>query len=164
MNNPYLEQLIADFSTERIIRFFRDKSLKFASKKETLDEYNDDSFKEGIKLGEIKFDETEELIVCAFSCENPLSERSGKKSQYEKAKKILKERISDAGIFVFYDKGGSFRFSLVYVNYLGKKRDWSTFRRFTYFVSKELTNLTFLQRIGESEFFFTREHKRSIFC
>jgi len=152
MNNPYLEQLIADFNTERIIRYFRDKSQKFALKKENLVEYNDDSFKEGIKLGEIKFDETEDLIVCAFLCENSLSERSGKKAQYEKAKKILKDRISDAGIFVFYDKGGNFRFSLVYANYLGKKRDWSTFKRFTYFVSKEFTNKTFLKRVGECDF------------
>jgi len=152
MNNPYLEQLIADFSTERITRFFRNKSSKFAPQKENLDEYNDNSFKEGIKLGEIKFDETEELIVCAFLCENPLSERSGKKAQYEKAKKILKERISDAGIFVFYDKNGNFRFSLIYANYLGKQRDWSTFKRFTYFVSKEFTNKTFLKRIGECDF------------
>ena len=46
MNNPYLEQLIADFSTERITRFFRNKSSKFAPQKENLDEYNDNSFKE----------------------------------------------------------------------------------------------------------------------
>lgn len=151
MNNPYLEQLINDFSTDRITRFFRDKSTKFAPRKESLDGYNDASFRDGIKLGEIKFDETEELIVCAFLCETPLSERSGKKAQYEKVKKILKERNSDAGIFVFYDKDGNFRFSLVYANYLGKKRDWSTFRRFTYFVTKELTNKTFLQRIGDSD-------------
>jgi hypothetical protein len=152
MNNKYLEQLIADFSPERIARFFRDKSMKFASKKESLDEYNDVSFRDGIKLGEINFDETEDLIVCAFLCENPLSERSGKKAQYEKAKKILKERISDAGIFVFYDKDGNFRFSLIYKNYVGKRVETSPFRRFTYFVSKELTNKTFLQRIGESDF------------
>ena len=152
MNNPYLEKLIADFNADRIIRFFNDKSKKFVSKKEDLDEYNDDFFKEGVKLGEINFDESEKLIVCAFLCENPLSERSGKKIQYEKAKKILKERISDAGIFVFFDKDGSFRFSLIYANYLGQQQDWSTFKRFTYFVSKEFTNKTFLKRIGECDF------------
>lgn len=152
MANSTLEHLIKGFSTEGITRFFRERSPKFAPRKESLDEYNDELFKGGIKLGEIKFDETEELIVCAFSCENSLSERSGKKAQYEKAKKVLKERISDAGIFVFYDAGGNFRFSLIYTNYLGKKKDWSTFKRFTYFVSKEFTNKTFLQRIGEADF------------
>jgi adenine-specific DNA-methyltransferase len=152
MANQTLEQLIKEFSADGITRFFRERSPKFAPRKETLDEYNDDSFKGGIKLGEIKFDETEELIVCAFSCENSLSERSGKKAQYEKAKKVLKDRVSDAGIFVFYDPDGNFRFSLVYTNYLGKKKDWSTFKRFTYFVSKESTNKTFLQRIGNGDF------------
>lgn len=152
MNNPILEQLITDLSNDGIIRFFRDRSPKFSPKKETLDEYNDEFFKSGIKLGEIKFDETEELIVCAFKCEDSLSERSGKKAQYEKAKKILKDRISDAGVFVFYDKGGNFRFSLVFTNYLGKSKDWSAFKRFTYYVSKELTNKTFLQRIGNGDF------------
>jgi hypothetical protein len=152
MANSTLEHLIKDFSTEGITRFFRERSPKFAPRKESLDEYNDELFKRGVKLGEIKFDETEELIVCAFSCDNSLSERSGKKAQYEKAKRVLKGRISDAGIFVFYDADGNFRFSLIYTNYLGKKKDWSTFKRFTYFVSKEFTNKTFLQRIGEADF------------
>jgi adenine-specific DNA-methyltransferase len=152
MNNIYLEQLINDFHTDRVTRFFREKSNKFAPKKEDLAEFNDEVFKEGIKLGEIKFDETEEFIVCAFLCENPLSERSGKKAQYEKAKKILNERASDAGIFVFYDKAGNFRFSLVYTNYLGNKRDWSAYKRSTYFVSKNSTNKTFLKRIGDCDF------------
>lgn len=152
MANSTLEHLIQDFSTDRIIKFFRERSPKFAPIKESLGDYNDDIFKDGIKLGEIKFDETEELIVCAFKCDATLSERSGKKAQYEKAKKILKERISDAGIFVFYDAAGNFRFSLVYTNYLGKQKDWSTFRRFTYFVNKESTNKTFLQRIGDADF------------
>ena len=152
MANSTLEHLIQDISTDGIIKFFRERSPKFAPIKESLGDYNDDIFKDGIKLGEIKFDETEELIVCAFKCDATLSERSGKKAQYEKAKKILKERISDAGIFVFYDAAGNFRFSLVYTNYLGKQKDWSTFRRFTYFVNKESTNKTFLQRIGDADF------------
>jgi len=152
MANPTLEHLIKDFSTDGVIRFFRERSTKFATKKERLDDYNDASFKAGFKLGEIKFDEIEELIICAFLCDNSLSERSGKKAQYEKAKQVLKNRISDAGIFIFYDTDGNFRFSLVYTNYLGKKKDWSTFKRFTYFVNKESTNKTFLQRIGNGDF------------
>lgn len=152
MTNPTLEHLIKDISTDGIIKFFRERSIKFSPKKESLDDYNDDAFKAGIKVGEIKFNEIEELVICSFLSETPLSERSGKKAQYEKAKKVLKDRVSDAGIFIFYDKGGNFRFSLVYTNYQGPKKDWSTYRRFTYFVSKESTNKTFLQRIGEADF------------
>src|SRR3990167_1097704 len=92
------------------------------------------------------------MLICAFEASKPLSERSGKKSQYEKGKKILKESQSDAGIFIFYDPQGNFRFSLIYANYLGKRRDWSAFRRFTYFVSPSETNKTFLKQIGERDF------------
>ena len=161
MTNHYLEQLISEFSIDSVTRFFRDKSEKFTPKRDDLSQYNDDSFIDGIKLGKIEFDEIESLIVCSFMCLNPLSERTGKKTQYEKAKKILKEKQNDSGIFIFYDLNGNFRFSLVYTNFLGKKRDWSTFRRFTYFVSKEFTNKTFLKAIGESDFYSLEKMKEA---
>jgi adenine-specific DNA-methyltransferase len=92
------------------------------------------------------------FIVCSFATPNNLTERSGKKAQYEVARKILKSTQTDAGIFIFYDQQGNFRFSLVYTNYLGKRRDYSSFKRFTYFVSKEFSNKTFLEQIGEGDF------------
>ncbi len=161
MNNIHLQKLIQDFSPEQLSRFLADKCTLFAGIKETLSSYDDDFFQGGIKLGEIRFELFEEIIVCAFKTNHTLSERSGKKAQYEKAKKILRDRSSDAGIFVFYDELGSFRFSLVYTNYLGKKKDWSTFKRFTYYVNKQLTNKTFLQRIGESEFYSLEDIKEA---
>lgn len=152
MSKDILKNIIYDFDTEKFVRFFREKSRAFAPKKEELIHYDDENFKNGFKVGELKFAENEELLICAFKVTQPLTERSGKKAQYEKSKKILKETQSDAGIFIFYDHIGIFRFSLIYANYLGRKRDWSNFRRFTYFVSKEYTNKTFLQRIGEGNF------------
>ena len=120
---------------------------------EKLDQYNDSNFMEGLKLGEINFaDDGQNFIVCSFKSSNSLTERSGKKAQYEKAKKILRNLGFDVGVFIFYDHNGNFRFSLIYANYLGNKRDWSTFRRFTYFVSSNYTNKTFLQRIGFGDF------------
>ena len=126
----------------------------FAPRREELSQYDDKFFTNSLKLGEINFaDEGQDLVVCAFQSSSSLTERSGKKAQYEKGKKVLKELQFDSGIFVFYDHNNSnFRFSLIYANYLGKKRDWSAFRRFTYFVSKEQTNKTFLQRIGAGDF------------
>ncbi|MBC8526722.1 MAG: class I SAM-dependent DNA methyltransferase, partial [Candidatus Cloacimonetes bacterium] len=147
-----LKNIIDDFDIERFTRFFRDKNRAFAPIKEKLDRYNDKNFIHGLKLGEIKFTDAEEMIICAFEVTQPLTERSGKKAQYEKAKKILKETQYDSGIFIFYDQKGNFRFSLIYANYLGRKRDWNNFRRFTYFVCKEFTNKTFLQRIGKGDF------------
>lgn len=47
-----------------------------------------------------------------------LTSRSGKKNQYDLAKKkILKDEFYDAGIFAFHDDNGHFRFSLVVVHY-----------------------------------------------
>lgn len=153
MSKGILQDIISDFEVNKFTNFFRQKNRFFQPKRESLSQYDDEFFSEGIKFGEVSFDnEARNLIICAFYSIKSLSERSGKKAQYEKAKKILKEIGFDGGIFIFYDKSGNFRFSLIYANYMGKHRDWSTFRRFTYFVGKELTNKTFLQRIGNSDF------------
>ncbi|MBU4478045.1 MAG: class I SAM-dependent DNA methyltransferase, partial [Candidatus Omnitrophica bacterium] len=147
-----LDDIIKNFSPDKFTRFFREKSRSFTLRQEAFTLYNDEYFSDGVKLGEIKFSESEKLVVCAFKANRPLSERSGKKAQYDKGKEILKDTQSDAGIFIFYDKDGNFRFSLIYPKAIGNRRQWSNFRRFTYFVSREFTNKTFLQRIGASDF------------
>ena len=152
MSREILQDIINDFSPEKFTRFFRDKNRSFVPQQETMDQYNDESFRDGLKLGNIKFSKTEKLIVCTFKANQPLSERSGKKAQYEKGKKILKDTQSDAGVFIFYDKDGTFRFSLIYPKVIGNRRQWSNFRRFTYFVSREFTNKTYLTRIGGEDF------------
>ncbi|PIZ12654.1 MAG: hypothetical protein COY53_09010, partial [Elusimicrobia bacterium CG_4_10_14_0_8_um_filter_37_32] len=151
------------FNIEKFIIFFRAKNDKLKYPNEPMD-YDDadlsavtdtaqagNNFAEGSKLGEGKLDDGK-LIVCSFLVKKELTERSGKKAQYTLGKKILKEQQADAGIFIFYDPQGNFRFSLIYTNYLGKRRDWSNFKRFTYFVSREITNKTFFQQIGEGDF------------
>ncbi|MFA5321444.1 MAG: DNA methyltransferase [Smithella sp.] len=144
-----LENIIEEFNPDKFVHFFRRKSKQFSPSKDDLRVYNDENFSSTLKVGEIKFADADRLIVCAFAAQKPLTERSGKKAQYEKAKKILKEQqIYSAGIFIFYDQSGNFRFSLIYPEYAGHKREWSNFRRFTYFVSNEFTNKTFLQRIA----------------
>ncbi len=155
MSRDILDSIINDFDPEKFARFFREKNRSaFAPRKEELLHYDDEDFKSGLKLGEIAFTDAK-LIVCAFHASKQLSERSGKKAQYEKAKKILRSHPKySAGIFIFYDTNGNFRFSLIYDIPHGNKRDWSNFRRFTYFVSAdpEVTNKTFLKQIGESDF------------
>ncbi len=150
-----LENIIENFEPEKFVLFFRRKSPQFAPAKENLQQYNDEYFADTRKLGEIKFTDSDRLIVCTLSAKKALTERSGKIAQYRKAKKILTEkRIYVAGIFLFYDKDGNFRFSLVYPEHAGAKKEWSNFRRFTYFVSAdpEVTNKTFKQRIGDGDF------------
>lgn len=152
MSREILENIIEDFNLEKFVHFFRNKNRAFAPKKEELNQNDNGNLRNGVKLGEIDFSGNEQMIICAFETTQDLTERSGKKAQYKEGKKILKERQYDAGIFIFYDQNGNFRFSLIYANYSGTRRDWSEFRRFTYFVSKELTNKTFLERIGGGNF------------
>ncbi len=82
-----------------------------------LAEYENDQFTNGMKLGDIPFGLIDHLIVCNFNVTRELSERSGKKAQYEMAKKTVCDRAADAGIFVFIGEKGNFQFSLVYANY-----------------------------------------------
>jgi len=152
-----LEMIINDFSAEKLSRFFREKSRQFITREESYARYNDDDFKNGVKLGEINFQNNDRLLICVFEVKKELSERTGKKAQYEKAKAILKttgNRIYSASIFIFYDANGNFRFSLVYPESIGVRRRWNNFRRFTYFVSSDsqITNKTFKQRIGDGDF------------
>jgi len=148
-----LESIInnEEFNLKAFESFFRQKNdkLRFPDVPLPALEQTED-FSGGRLLAEGQLDDGK-LIVCSFLVNKELTERSGKKAQYAVGKRILKEQLADAGTFIFYDEKGNFRFSLIYTNYLGKTRDWSTFKRFTYFVSKELTNKTFLGQIGEGD-------------
>lgn len=152
-----LEEIINDFKIEDFAHFFRLKAQaqgNFRLSDEKLSQYNDSDFSKFVKLGQIEFSATEKLIVIGAEVKNNLSDRSGKRKQYEKAKKILKElSIYSAGIFIFYDRNGNFRFSFVYPESIGVRRQWNNFRRFTYFVSvdPQITNKTFLKQIGDGD-------------
>ena len=80
-----------------------------------------------------------------------LSEKSGKKAQYDLAKALLKdnERYFDYGIFLFYDKKYNFRFSLIYNVIQENKRQYNTFKRYTYFCDNQQSNKTFKDRISK---------------
>ncbi|MCF6168005.1 MAG: N-6 DNA methylase [Lutibacter sp.] len=103
------------------------------------------------KIGEASIN-GDDLIVIASKTSDPLTEKSGKKKQYEIAKKILKEEVKDASLFVFYDDDGNFRFSFVNANYLGTKRTYTDFKRYTYFVNKDKLNKTFKSQVGDCSF------------
>jgi len=150
MNKEFLDSIIKDFSVDKFRRFFR-VNQSFVPKSERVVSYGDQNFSNGMLLGMIPFDVID-LQLFGFEVKKSLNERSGKRAQYEIARKVLKERQDDAGIFIFYDRSGAFRFSLIYTNYIGGKRDWSAYRRFTFFADKALANVTFLQRIGTCDF------------
>jgi adenine-specific DNA-methyltransferase len=153
MNEEHLDRLIEEFTSRNLNLFFRSKCENYAETPEDMNQYIDDRFSDFQKLGEIRFDNGDKLVVTTSKVSGDLSERSGKKAQYEKAKKILKElAVYDAGFFIFHDDSDSFRFSLVYGQAEGTRKSWSNFRRFTYFVSKNYTNKTFRIRVGGCAF------------
>ena len=156
MKREAINDLIKNFSIENLINFFRSASDIFAPEREDLSRFiNKDEegshFQNLIKIGEICFPSQERMIISTVYCTNELTSRSGKKRQYELAKKILKEDGFDAGIFVFSDNRGHFRFSFVKANYLGPRREFTSFKRYTFFVSKEQTNKTFLNQFSRAD-------------
>ena len=159
MNKEKLENLIKDFSLEKLNDFLFDANLVGVQDFEPMQYLNsEDIFSEVQKLGEINTDDNKKIVVATakVGAQNftPLSERSSRKKQYDLGKKILEGQNYNAGIFVFYDKHGSFRFSLIYPTYSGTKRVLNSFKRFTYFVSSDpqITNKTFKEQIGEGDF------------
>ncbi len=153
MTDPTLTNLIQNYSNENLAKFFQWKSRDFAPIKESIDHLSEESFEDIQKIGEIQFENKDQLLVCSIKVTKDLTERSGKKAQFDLAKKILKSYgdLYD-GIFVFHDANGNFRFSLIYANYLGTRKSFSNYRRFTYYVSTNQTNKTFIQRITEANF------------
>ncbi len=61
---------------------------------------------------------------------------------------MLKENFKDAAIGVIYDEAGNFRFSLVRRKYGNEDTDYTTWKRYTYFVEPHAFNKTFKKRVG----------------
>lgn len=150
-----INTIIEDFSTTNLIAFLRTAIPSFKPDDDELDHLFQedifDKYESIVKIGEAKIDK-DDLIVIASKTNEPLTERTGKKNQYEIAKTILKHEVKDASLFVFYDDEGNFRFSFVKANYLGTKRDFTDFKRYTYFVTPSQTNKTFIKQVGGCNF------------
>lgn len=153
MTNPKAITLIQKYSDDALWKFINDRNHSLTRAFEPLWDLQDESHPEVNKLGEIEFSTAERLIVCSIAVARSLNERSGKKQQYDLAKKILTRYNNDFdGIFVFHDPQGNFRFSLIYANYFGTRKSFSNYRRFTYYVSTTQTNKTFINRMTEGDF------------
>ena len=153
MINPKATALIQNYSDDALWKLINDRNHNLTRAFEPLSDLQDDIHPEVNKLGEIEFSAAERLLVCSIAVAHSLNERSGKKAQYDLAKKILARDNNDFdGIFVFHDPEGNFRFSLIYRDFVGNRQKLSNYRRFTYYVSPQLTNKTFLQRVGDGDF------------
>lgn len=151
-----IDQLINQISPEIISNFFRKKVPAFKPAMESLDivlrEKDFEEFSTLLKHGEITYENSDELLVFSCRYKGELSERSSKRKQYDIAKKVLKEEFKDGAIFIFYDENGKFRFSLIRAIYNGQKRDWTAWKRYTYFVDPDKPNKTFINQINKCAF------------
>lgn len=149
-----IENLIHQFDSDHLNSLLRAKTRTFRPLDEQLPHLNDDQFSDCNLFGEFKVNNDDLMVVVTAKVNKPLSERSGKKAQYDLAKKILKQQQRySSGFFIFYDDKGDFRFSLIYDIPLSTgKRDWSNFRRYTYFVSKSKPNKTFILQFSKADF------------
>ena len=150
-----LNNLIDSFSIQNLQNFLRDKMPSFKPFKEDIEQLLNDkefeNYQSILKIGEAILN-NEDILVFASNTTEHLTERTGKKNQYEIAKRILKDDRKDAALFIFYDDKGDFRFSFLRANYLGTKRDFTDFKRYSYFVSASLTNNTFIKQVGGCSF------------
>ncbi|MGB4270293.1 MAG: Eco57I restriction-modification methylase domain-containing protein, partial [Spirochaetota bacterium] len=156
-----LDDIINDFIITKFENLFRTKNETYIPVEEelpkslfNLDTKEFDNFENIQKIGEMQCHNGVEVVVITCFVENQLTERSSKKAQYLIGKRILRylERYT-GGFFIFYDSNGSFRFSFIYcLPQADGTLKWNNFRRYTYFVSKDQTNKTFKQQIGQASF------------
>ena len=153
-----IDSLIKNFSIEVLKDFLREKIYTFKEIEgdyEFLFENNEnvvDNFSDILKIGEADLSDSDDLIVITARTFKQLTDKSGKKQQYEIAKKILKEENKDAAFFIFYDEEGNFRFSLITAQYTGTSRKYTTFKRYTYFIDPKAPNKTFRNQIVQADF------------
>ena len=153
-----LNNIINQFSIDKFEEFFRSKNDNYEPADEDIPDYikarYEEDFSDVRKIGQMQCDGIHELIVVAACVTKSLTERSGKKAQYELGKKIIRHyNRYTGGFFIFYDDYGNFRFSFIYsLPQPGGTQVWSNFRRYTYYVSKEQTNRTFLQQMEAADF------------
>ncbi len=150
------KELAEDFSLERLKDFLFGKDFTENEREIFIDLRKKDLKKSVRSIRQVADKELEDIgkfRAYAIELKENITERSSKKKQFEIAKEILKADQLTAGLFVFYpQEGKSFRFSLVFTEPYGTRREYSPYKRYTYFVSPELPKKTFITRVGRCEF------------
>jgi hypothetical protein len=150
-----IERLTKSFKAETLVSYFSVNCPKFRPVSQNLPELipeKETLITEIIKIGEAEYDDASRIIFVACKIDKDLTGKESKKAQYELGKKILKQHYYDAGIFVFYGSSNNFRLSLIAASYFGAKREFTTFRRYTYFVSPDFTNKTLVNQLSRCRF------------
>jgi len=148
-----LSDLAKDFSLENLERYLLDKGFTVdispAHYTQDIEEkYNILDIKE---IGYIRLKQDADLVVFAIKINN-LTERTSKKNQFDIAKRLLERYQKFYGLFVFYDDNKNFRLSFVFKTTHGTKAKYSHYKRFTFYVSPNLPNKTFINQLKDCDF------------
>jgi adenine-specific DNA-methyltransferase len=156
------KELAEDFSLRTLKDFLFEKDFTVEEIQPPI-ELKEDLKESVLSIRQVAYKELQDIRnfnVYAIELKENITERSSKKRQFEIAKEILKTDRLIAGLFVFYpQEGKSFRFSLVFTEPYGTRREYSPYKRYTYFVSPELPNKTFIKQVGGCEFKDLKEIK-----
>ena len=156
MSIHLINRLIDNFSINNLISFLASKLSGFQGEQDDYSHYLNNSqsekYSDVYKVGETTLNGNEQIIAITVKTIESLTERSGKKVQYDIVKTILKDEKADLAFFVFHDIDGNFRFSIVHAERENNKTSYSTFKRYTYYVSKQQTNKSFREQVGNANF------------
>jgi len=151
------QKLSYEFSYENLEEFLIIKNPDFTVLRQRLYDLEENlneifPIEQAYKFAEVKLKDNVQFIVFVIKTNEPLTERRSKKKQYEVAKRLLGTSFVNAGLFIFHDEEGNFRFSLVYRISQGTRSEFSYYKRFTFYVSPNLTNKTFINQIDKYDF------------
>ncbi len=139
----------ANFSPSQWISYFHTNSNVFSETTSFMPKYDDNLFTNTSTIGKLNFDDATHCGIYLIKVKKPLTDRTARKKQFDKAIEILKNEYLQAGLFVFYDDNNSFRFSLIYPIYKGTKRIYSNYRRHSFYVSENLPNKTYQLQLSK---------------
>ena len=155
MGEILIEPLARGFSLEGLKKFLSHKNFTEKEEEISIDLSGDlnDSVLSIKYVADNGLEDIKHFRVYAIKLKEEINERSSKKRQFQIAKDILRAYSLSAGLFIFYtEEGKPFRFSLVFREAYGTKAVYSPYKRYTYFVSPEFPNKTFIKQVGTCEF------------
>lgn len=144
--------LSENFSIDNWIDYFDAHSDYFSLINSHARQYQNEDFNTVIQLGVIDLPEGNVVSVYLISSCHQLNERSYRRKQFNKSVDILKADNSQAGLFVFHDSDYSFRLSLVYPVYKGTRKGFSSYKRFSYYISADTPHHTYVQQLSLARF------------
>ena len=158
---PDIESFLQDlFQSNNIKEFAEQFANFFYHKSENLKKLNN-SFKtpENTEylssyqhIGNFVLDNQRELPLILFHLQPDkiINDRRGKKTQFDIIKKWLKQNNYNSAIAIFVSNSlNAFRISYVHSIYTGSKRTFSHYKRYSFYVDKDLPNKTFIQRLSQ---------------